>query len=66
GSALFTRGETQAICTTTLGTKDAEQMIDGLEGLSYNNFMLHYNFPPYSVGEVGRFGFTSRRETGHG
>ncbi|MEP0391741.1 MAG: polyribonucleotide nucleotidyltransferase [Erythrobacter sp.] len=66
GSALFTRGETQAICTTTLGTKDAEQMIDGLEGLSYTNFMLHYNFPPYSVGEVGRFGFTSRRETGHG
>ncbi len=66
GSALFTRGETQAICTTTLGTKDAEQMIDGLEGLSFNNFMLHYNFPPYSVGEVGRFGFTSRRETGHG
>jgi polyribonucleotide nucleotidyltransferase len=66
GSALFTRGETQAIVTTTLGTKDAEQMIDGLDGLSYTNFMLHYNFPPYSVGEVGRFGFTSRRETGHG
>ena len=66
GSALFTRGETQAICTTTLGTKDAEQMIDGLEGLTFSNFMLHYNFPPYSVGEVGRFGFTSRRETGHG
>ena len=66
GSALFTRGETQAICTTTLGTKDAEQMIDGLEGLSYSPFMLHYNFPPYSVGEVGRFGFPSRRETGHG
>ncbi|MCV0386119.1 MAG: polyribonucleotide nucleotidyltransferase [Nitrobacter sp.] len=66
GSALFTRGETQAICTTTLGTKDSEQMIDGLEGLSYSPFMLHYNFPPYSVGEVGRFGFTSRRETGHG
>lgn len=66
GSALFTRGETQAICTTTLGTKDAEQMIDGLDGLSYTPFMLHYNFPPYSVGEVGRFGFTSRRETGHG
>ena len=66
GSSLFTRGETQAICTTTLGTKDAEQMIDGLEGLSYSHFMLHYNFPPYSVGEVGRFGFTSRRETGHG
>ncbi len=56
GSALFTRGETQAICTTTLGTKDAEQMIDGLTGLSYSPFMLHYNFPPYSVGEVGRFG----------
>ena len=56
GSALFTRGETQAIFTTTLGTKDAEQMIDGLEGLSYSRFMLHYNFPPYSVGEVGRFG----------
>jgi polyribonucleotide nucleotidyltransferase len=66
GSALFTRGETQAIVTTTLGTKDAEQMIDGLSGLSYSPFMLHYNFPPYSVGEVGRFGFTSRRETGHG
>jgi polyribonucleotide nucleotidyltransferase len=45
GSALFTRGETQSICTTTLGTKDAEQMIDGLDGLSYSNFMLHYNFP---------------------
>ena len=56
GSALFTRGETQAIVTTTLGTKEAEQMIDGLEGLSYQRFMLHYNFPPYSVGEVGRFG----------
>ena len=66
GSALFTRGETQSICTTTLGTKDAEQMIDGLEGLSYQNFMLHYNFPPYSVGEVGRFGAPSRRDTGHG
>jgi polyribonucleotide nucleotidyltransferase len=66
GSAIFTRGETQAICTTTLGTKDAEQMIDGLEGLSYSRFMLHYNFPPYSVGEVGRFGAPSRRETGHG
>ena len=66
GSALFTRGETQSICTTTLGTKDAEQMIDGLEGLSYQRFMLHYNFPPYSVGEVGRFGAPSRRETGHG
>jgi polyribonucleotide nucleotidyltransferase len=66
GSALFTRGETQAICTTTLGTKESEQMIDGLEGLSYSRFMLHYNFPPYSVGEVGRFGAPSRRETGHG
>ncbi|HLL30265.1 MAG TPA: polyribonucleotide nucleotidyltransferase, partial [Allosphingosinicella sp.] len=66
GSALFTRGETQAIVTTTLGTKEAEQMIDGLEGLSYSRFMLHYNFPPYSVGEVGRFGAPSRRETGHG
>ncbi|MXO75890.1 polyribonucleotide nucleotidyltransferase [Altererythrobacter aerius] len=66
GSALFTRGETQAICTATLGTKDSEQMIDGLEGLSYSNFMLHYNFPPYSVGEVGRFGAPSRRDTGHG
>jgi len=66
GSSLFTRGETQAICTTTLGTKDAEQMIDGLEGLSYTSFMLHYNFPPYSVGEVGRFGGSNRREIGHG
>ncbi|MDQ3079161.1 MAG: polyribonucleotide nucleotidyltransferase, partial [Pseudomonadota bacterium] len=66
GSALFTRGETQAICTTTLGTKESEQMIDGLDGLSYQRFMLHYNFPPYSVGEVGRFGAPSRRETGHG
>jgi polyribonucleotide nucleotidyltransferase len=66
GSAIFTRGETQAIVSTTLGTKESEQMIDGLEGLSYSPFMLHYNFPPYSVGEVGRFGAPSRRETGHG
>ena len=66
GSALFTRGETQAICTTTLGTKDAEQMIDGLTGVHYENFMLHYNVPPYSVGEVGRFGAPGRREVGHG
>ncbi|MEA3044898.1 MAG: polyribonucleotide nucleotidyltransferase [Sphingomonadales bacterium] len=66
GSALFTRGETQAICTTTLGTKESEQMIDGLTGLSYERFMLHYNFPPYSVGEVGRFGAPSRRDIGHG
>ena len=66
GSALFTRGETQAIVTTTLGTRDAEQMIDGLNGLNYEHFMLHYNFPPYSVGEVGRFGAPGRREVGHG
>lgn len=66
GSALFTRGETQTIATATLGTKDAEQMIDGLNGLSYQHFMLHYNFPPYSVGEVGRFGAPGRREVGHG
>ena len=66
GSALFTRGETQTIATCTLGTKDAEQMIDGLGGLHYENFMLHYNFPPYSVGEVGRFGAPSRRDIGHG
>ncbi|NIJ08700.1 polyribonucleotide nucleotidyltransferase [Sphingomonas vulcanisoli] len=66
GSALFTRGETQSICSTTLGTADAEQMIDGLTGLSYERFMLHYNFPPYSVGEVGRFGAPGRREVGHG
>ncbi|MFD1611092.1 polyribonucleotide nucleotidyltransferase [Sphingomonas tabacisoli] len=66
GSALFTRGETQTIATCTLGTKDAEQMIDGLNGLHYEHFMLHYNFPPYSVGEVGRFGAPSRRDVGHG
>jgi polyribonucleotide nucleotidyltransferase len=66
GSALFTRGETQAIVSTTLGTSDAEQMIDGLDGLKYERFMLHYNFPPYSVGEVGRFGAPGRREIGHG
>jgi polyribonucleotide nucleotidyltransferase len=66
GSALFTRGETQTICTTTLGTKEAEQMIDGLTGLRYEHFLLHYNFPPYSVGEVGRFGAPGRREVGHG
>ncbi|MBI0474162.1 polyribonucleotide nucleotidyltransferase [Sphingomonas sp. MA1305] len=66
GSALFTRGETQTIATTTLGTRDAEQMVDGLGGLTYQHFMLHYNFPPYSVGEVGRFGAPGRREIGHG
>src|SRR5438270_4617566 len=66
GSALFTRGETQAIVTTQLVTKEAEQMIDGLERFSYQRFMLHYNFSPYSVGEVGRFGAPGRREVGHG
>ena len=66
GSALFTRGETQSISTCTLGTKESEQMIDGLTGLRYEHFMLHYNFPPYSVGEVGRFGAPGRREVGHG
>ena len=66
GSALFTRGETQTIATCTLGTRESEQMIDGLGGLSYQHFMLHYNFPPYSVGEVGRFGAPGRREVGHG
>tara|TARA_Y100001936_G_scaffold61188_1_gene60230 strand:+ start:3824 stop:5902 length:2079 start_codon:yes stop_codon:yes gene_type:complete len=66
GSCLFTRGETQAIVTTTLGNKKDEQMIDDLEGLSYRNLMLHYNFPPFSVGEVRRMFSTSRREIGHG
>ena len=66
GSALFTRGETQALVVTTLGTGDDEQIIDALEGSYRSNFMLHYNFPPYSVGEAGRVGFTSRREIGHG
>ncbi|MFN7176830.1 MAG: polyribonucleotide nucleotidyltransferase, partial [Thermaurantiacus sp.] len=66
GSALFTRGETQALVTTTLGTGDSEQMIDGLDGLKYEHFMLHYNFPPYSVGEAGRYGGVGRREVGHG
>ena len=66
GSSLFTRGETQAICVTTLGTSDDEQFIDGLDGTSKSKFMLHYNFPPYSVGETGRMGGTNRRETGHG
>jgi len=67
GSALFTRGETQAIVTTTLGTKDDEQFTDDLEkGEVKRRFMLHYNFPPYSVGETGRFGSSSRREIGHG
>jgi len=66
GSALFTRGETQAIGVTTLGTTRDAQLIDALEGKREDNFMLHYNFPPYSVGECGRIGFTSRREVGHG
>ncbi len=66
GSSLFTRGETQAMVITTLGTGDDEQMIDALQGTYKSNFLLHYNFPPYSVGEVGRYGFTGRREIGHG
>ncbi len=66
GSALFTRGETQALVVTTLGTGDDEQMIDALQGTYKSNFLLHYNFPPYSVGETGRFGPPGRREIGHG
>ena len=66
GSALFTRGETQAIVAVTLGSARDAQMIDALEGRRDDPFMLHYNFPPYSVGECGRIGFTSRREVGHG
>ena len=65
GSALFTRGETQALVTTTLGTSDDEQRIESLEGQKRVSFMLHYNFPPFSVGETGRIG-TGRREVGHG
>jgi len=66
GSALFTRGETQAIGTVTLGSTRDAQIIDALEGERRDPFMLHYNFPPYSVGEAGRIGFTGRREVGHG
>ena len=66
GSALFTRGETQAIVVTTLGTADDEQFIDSLEGTYKETFLLHYNFPPYSVGETGRMGSPGRREIGHG
>ncbi|MEP0707867.1 polyribonucleotide nucleotidyltransferase [Parvibaculum sp.] len=66
GSALFTRGETQALVVATLGTGDDEQFIDALEGTYKENFLLHYNFPPFSVGETGRVGFTGRREVGHG
>jgi polyribonucleotide nucleotidyltransferase len=66
GSGLFTRGETQCLGTVTLGTSDDEQMVDALLGTQTRKFMLHYNFPPYSVGETGRFGGTGRREIGHG
>ncbi len=66
GSALFTRGETQAVVIATLGTGDDEQMIDALEGTRKERFMLHYNFPPFSVGETGRMGSPGRREIGHG
>ncbi|MBO9399691.1 polyribonucleotide nucleotidyltransferase [Shimia sp. R9_3] len=66
GSALFTRGETQGLVVTTLGTGDDEQIIDALHGNFRSNFLLHYNFPPYSVGEVGRVGSPGRREIGHG
>jgi polyribonucleotide nucleotidyltransferase len=66
GSALFTRGETQALCVATLGTGQDEQIIDALPGEYREHFMLHYNFPPYSVGETGRMGSPGRREVGHG
>jgi polyribonucleotide nucleotidyltransferase len=66
GSALFTRGETQALCVATLGTGQDEQIVDALEGEYREHFMLHYNFPPYSVGEAGRMGSPGRREVGHG
>ena len=66
GSALFTRGETQAIVVATLGTGDDEQFVDALEGTRKERFMLHYNFPPFSVGETGRMGSPGRREIGHG
>jgi polyribonucleotide nucleotidyltransferase len=66
GSALFTRGETQALVVTTLGTGEDEQYVDSLEGTFKQHFMLHYNFPPYSVGETGRMGSPGRREIGHG
>ncbi|MDX9998614.1 MAG: polyribonucleotide nucleotidyltransferase [Phenylobacterium sp.] len=66
GSALFTRGETQALVVATLGTGDDEQLIDALEGKYYEKFILHYNFPPFSVGETGRMGAPGRREVGHG
>jgi polyribonucleotide nucleotidyltransferase len=66
GSALFTRGETQALVVATLGTGEDEQFVDALEGTRKERFLLHYNFPPYSVGETGRMGSPSRREVGHG
>jgi polyribonucleotide nucleotidyltransferase len=66
GSALFTRGETQSLVSTTLGTTEDEQMLDTIEGESWKRYMLHYNFPSFSVGEVGRFGGPGRREIGHG
>jgi polyribonucleotide nucleotidyltransferase len=66
GSALFTRGETQAIVVATLGTGEDEQYVDSLTGTYKATFMLHYNFPPYSVGETGRTGSPGRREIGHG
>ena len=66
GSAIFTRGETQALVVATLGTAEDEQYIDSLEGTHKQNFLLHYNFPPYSVGEAGRMGSPGRREIGHG
>ena len=66
GSALFTRGETQALVVATLGTSDDEQFVDALQGTYKEPFMLHYNFPPYSVGETGRMGSPGRREIGHG
>jgi polyribonucleotide nucleotidyltransferase len=66
GSALFTRGETQALVAATLGTKSDEQKIEALEGETYRHFMLHYNFPSFSVGEIRRFGSPSRRDIGHG
>src|SRR5690606_39932666 len=64
GSALFTRGETQALVAATLGTKQDEQIIDSIMGESRDRFMLHYNFPPFSTGETGRFGAPKRREIG--
>src|SRR5690606_24827567 len=66
GSSLFTRGETQVLATVTLGTSEDEQIVDTMFVKGYRKFLFHYNFPPYSVGEAGRIGFTSRREIGHG